>query len=147
MNYLYILCAFVVGAILTVQAGVNIRLTVRLDSPTLATLASFVIGSVALLAYCLAARIPWPTTSRLATVPWWAWTGGLLGAVYVAGTVILAPRLGAAVFMGLLVAGQMLVALLMDQFGLIGFPVRPVNLTRLFGAALLVAGVVLMQRR
>lgn len=147
MSWLFVILAFVGGAILTVQVGVNTQLRERLDSPLLATLASFAIGTVALLAYGLTVRVPWPTTSRLAAVPWWAWTGGLLGAVYVAGTVVIAPRLGAAVFFGLVVAGQMLVALLMDHFGLIDFPERSVNLTRLLGAALLVAGVVLMQMR
>ncbi len=37
----------------------------------------------------------------MAGAPWWAWTGGLCGALYVAGTLFFAARLGAGVFTAL----------------------------------------------
>jgi transporter family-2 protein len=72
--------------------------------------------------------------------------GGLLGAVYVLTTIILAPKLGAATLIAAVVAGQMMASLILDQYGLVGFPVHPVSALRLLGAALVIAGVVLVQR-
>jgi len=56
------------------------------------------------------------------------------------------PRIGAATLLGVSVAGQMLVSLLLDHYGLIGYPVHPVSAWRIVGAALLLAGVWLIQR-
>jgi len=83
----------------------------------------------------------------VATVPTWAWFGGLLGATYVAATTVLGPKLGAASFLALTLAGQMVAALLVDHFGVIGFPQSPLTPTRLLGTALLVVGVLLIMRR
>jgi transporter family-2 protein len=146
MNWLFLLFAFVAGGLLAVQAGVNGQLGSRLGQPMLATLASFAIGTLVLILYVVAARTPWPEVRTMTRYPWWIWTGGLLGIVYVLATVILAQRLGAAVFISLVVAGQMVVSLLLDHYGLIGFPERPITANRLLGAALLGVGVVLMRR-
>jgi transporter family-2 protein len=74
------------------------------------------------------------------------WTGGVIGAVYVTLTVILVPRLGPALMFGTIVAGQMLAALVLDHYGLLGVPTHPVNVGRLVGALLLIAGVVMIRR-
>ncbi len=78
--------------------------------------------------------------------PWWVWTGGLLGAVFVVTTAALAPTLGAATLLSIAVAGQMTFALLLDHYGLVGFTVRPLSPWRIVGAALVVAGVVLIRK-
>jgi transporter family-2 protein len=72
--------------------------------------------------------------------------GGLLGAFYVTVVAFLAPRLGVAATLGLAVAGQMLAALALDRAGALGLDVRPITGARALGAALLVAGVVLVRR-
>ncbi|MBK6350865.1 MAG: DMT family transporter [Proteobacteria bacterium] len=73
--------------------------------------------------------------------------GGLLGAVYVASVTILGPRLGGMTMVALVIAGQLMVALVVDQFGILGYPQIAVTPTRLLGAALLLAGAVLVMRR
>ncbi len=73
------------------------------------------------------------------------YAGGLLGAVYVVGVIALAPRLGALLTFALVIAGQLLASLLLDHLGLL-YPRHPVNLPRLLGALLLLAGVVLIRR-
>ena len=73
--------------------------------------------------------------------------GGLLGAVYVASATVLGPRLGAAALLAFPQTGQMLAALLVDHYGIIGFPQSPLTPSRVLGAALLVAGVLLIMRR
>ena len=114
--------------------------------PEWAALVNFVVGLVALCGWLAATRAAWPTGAAVARAPWWAWTGGLLGAFYVTAVVLLTPRLGVATTLALGVAGQMAAALVMDHFGLLGLSVRPVTPGRVAGAALLVAGVVLIRR-
>jgi len=78
--------------------------------------------------------------------PWYLWIGGLLGVIYLTATIILAPLLGAATMIGLIIAGQMLASITLDHFGLVGFPVHPLSFWRVFGAIFLIIGVVLIQR-
>jgi len=74
-----------------------------------------------------------------------SWSGGIFGAIYIAVSILLIPRLGAAMVIALIVAGQMLGSLVFDHFGLLGVPMHPASLPRLLGAALLVGGVVLLR--
>jgi transporter family-2 protein len=82
---------------------------------------------------------------QLAEAPWWAWTGGVIGAIYIVATIVLIPRVGVGVVIALAVAGQRVGALLIDQFGLFGLPVRQISPLRAVGVALLVSGAVLVR--
>ena len=66
-------------------------------------------------------------------MPWWAWTGGLSGAVYGLAAVIFASQLGAATLTSLVVAGQLMASVIFDHFGWIGFDVHPAGLGRILG--------------
>ena len=90
-------------------------------------------------------RAPLPALAALGALPWWAWFGGALGALYVALSIIVIPKLGAAALFAFIVAGQMLASLLLDHIGAFGLPIQELNLWRLSGALLLVAGVVLIR--
>jgi len=146
MSYWPHLVAALVGAGLTVQVGMNATVRLASGSAVLAAIVNFVVGLTALVVVALASGARWAPGSS-ATIPAWAWFGGLLGAVYVASTTVLGPRLGAAALLALTLAGQMLAALIVDHYGVIGFPQSPVTPSRLLGAALLVAGVLLIMRR
>jgi bacterial/archaeal transporter family-2 protein len=146
MQGLYYLLGLGVGAGLIVQIGMNSRLRALLGSPVTAALVSFVVGSLALALYLLAARTPLPARAQWAQVPLWAWFGGVLGAFYVASSVIVGPRLGAATLLALVVLGQLLTSLLVDHYGWLGFPQHPLTLTRFAGGALLFAGMLLITR-
>lgn len=143
MTYWPYLLAIVVGAGLTLQVGMNATIGTTVGSPLLASVLNFVIGTVALGAVALAsgARLA-PGTA--ATVPAWAWLGGLFGAAYVASVTVLGPRLGAVALLALVLLGQMAAALVVDHFGIVGFPEHAISLSRLVGVVLLVAGVVLV---
>jgi transporter family-2 protein len=146
MNYWPQLLAVLVGAGLTVQVGMNATVRFAIGSPVLAAIVNFVVGLGALALVAVASGARWAPGSA-AAVPAWAWFGGLLGAAYVAATTGLGPRLGAAAMLALTLAGQMVAALLVDHYGVIGFPQSPVTPARLLGAALLVVGVLLIMRR
>lgn len=146
MVWLYLLVCLVAGALMPLQAGVNAQLARWVGHPVTASLVSFAVGTLALLAYTLTLRPQLPAHSSLADAPWWVWVGGLLGAVFVTAAAAFAPRLGAATFISVTIAGQVLVSVLLDHFGVVGFAARPVTALRLVGALLLVAGVMLIRK-
>jgi bacterial/archaeal transporter family-2 protein len=140
-----LLLAVVAGALLPVQAGVNAQLRVTLGNPVAATLVSFLVGTVGLGLVVLGARIPLQLGPGLGRAPWWHWTGGLLGAVYVALIIVLAPRLGAATLIAAVVAGQMVASLALDHWALVGFPLHPLSPQRVLGVLLVIGGVALVR--
>lgn len=144
MKFLLPMIALGSGAALAVQVGMNNMLRARIGHPILAALASFGIGLAALCGIVLVSRPAWPDRSQLLGSPWWAWGGGLVGAVYVASAAAFASRLGAASWLGLIVTGQIVASLVMDHYGLVGFPYRPITLWKVAGAVLMLAGVTMV---
>ena len=143
--WLYILLAIAAGFCLPSQAGINAQLNLWSRSAILTATISFAVGTIGLAIYTLILRTPWPTGAGIARHPWWIWSGGLLGAFLVASTVVLAPKLGAASMISLIVAGQMLSSIVLDHFGWIGYPIHPINVFRMLGVVLLLGGVVLIR--
>jgi transporter family-2 protein len=141
----YLLFAIAAGAVIPFQAGVNAQLAHWVDSPVRAAFVSFLVGTIALLVVAAFVRKPLPPVGRLADAPWWVWVGGLLGAFYVVGSVVTAPKLGAATLIAAVVAGQLLSSLVVDQFGWVGFEEHAVTPGRLIGIALVAVGVVLVR--
>ncbi|HET7599513.1 MAG TPA: DMT family transporter [Gemmatimonadales bacterium] len=141
-----LLLAFGAGVLLPVQAGINADLGRVLGSSLGAALASFLIGTVGLAVGLLLHGAGASSSHAWARSEWWQWSGGLLGALYVVATIVLAPRLGAATLIATVVAGQMLASLVLDQYGLVGFPLHPATWPRLLGAALVMGGVILIRR-
>ena len=133
------------GMLVAAQAGVNARLARHLGDPFMAAFVSFAVGTLALALALLLRRPALPAAGALAAVPAWAWVGGLLGAFFVTVAVLAAPRVGAVTLVALVVAGQFLASLLLDHFGLLGFPERAVSWGRLAGVGLLVAGAALVR--
>lgn len=146
MSLLLFVFAMVAGVLLPTQAGINAQLAKNLGHPLLAASVSFALGTLALLLFTLAFHIPLPEISRAMQAPWYFWLGGLLGVIYLTATIILAPLLGAATMIGLIVAGQMLASITLDHFGLVGYPVHPLGFWRAVGAIFLIAGVAIIQR-
>jgi bacterial/archaeal transporter family-2 protein len=134
------------GAFIAVQAPINAELSRGLGMPVAAAAASFVAGAIvlasisALLVGTQGVSIAWR-----APQPWMFVAGGCLGAAYVTIALILTPRLGAAATMAFIVAGQLLAGMLVDRLGLLGVAVREISLGRIAGAALLLAGAVLIR--
>lgn len=143
---LLVLLGLLAGAGLPLQAGINSAMRTYAGGPIWAALVNFVVGGVGLALFLLLQRSPVPSLGALGRAPWWSWTGGLLGAVFVSSAVVLTPRLGVAVTLSLIVGGQMAGALLLDRLGAFGVVARELTAGRLLGAALVVAGVVLLQR-
>jgi bacterial/archaeal transporter family-2 protein len=141
-----LLLAIGAGVLLPVQAGINAQLRSAVGSPLAAGLVSFLVGTVGLGAVALLLGAPMTLRPAWTSAPWWYWIGGLIGATYVVASIVLAPRLGAATMVAAIVAGQMIASVLLDQYGLLGFPIHPISGVRVLGAILVMGGVILVQR-
>ena len=145
MNLLSFLLAFAIGCVIPLQAAINNQLKLQIGGSTLlAALVSFAVGTLALATLALLTGQRWQGLSSLGNLAWWQLTGGLMGALFVFGTTLLAPRIGVAAMLSLIITGQMLLSLLFDRFGWLGLAVREVSPPRLLGGLLVVAGVLLV---
>ena len=143
---LAICLAALAGAGIAVQSGTNAVLGRMLGHPMWASFWQFAAGTVLIVVIMIAVRVPAPAFAvTAATGPWWVWIGFFTGAFFVVAGLSLSPVIGVGGFIAALVAGQMIAALLLDHFGLVGLAVRPLTLARGVGAALVIAGVVLIQ--
>jgi len=145
-SYLYILIALLAGAMMPTQAATNNKMAVVVESPILAALLSFLVGTIALFAYALLTGESISNLGLAKNAPPIAWVGGLLGAFFVAAAVTLVPRLGVAMTFSLIIAGQMIVTLIIDHFGLLGVPVKELSFARIAGILLITSGVILIRR-
>lgn len=142
---LFLLMALLAGISVPTQAGINAQLGLWTRSPVLAATVSFAVGTLTLILYALATRIPLPSLATAGNHPWWVWIGGALGAFFVTATIILVPKLGATTMVTTVLAGQMVASLLLDHFGGLGYPLHPISLGRIAGVLLVGAGVWLIK--
>lgn len=147
MHYAAMIATALIGASLAVQIGLNATMRQHVGSPQAAALINFAVGTLALSLIVLLSRGSLPLLAHAGNAPWWTWVAGLLGAMFIASSTLLGPLIGGATFLAILVGGQMITALAIDHYGVLGFPVRPVDGWRLAGALLVVAGVFLLARR
>jgi len=145
-NGLPIVAGTAAGVAFVIQQAVNARLRSDLGSPWWAGFISYAGGTLVMALAIVVLRERWTLADPALRAPWWAWTGGFFGAIYIAVSIVLVPRLGTATVVALIVAGQMLSSVAFDNFGVFGVPRVPIDLSRVAGAALLVAGVILIRR-
>ena len=142
----FIILAVLAGMMMPTQAAINNKLAGYVESPILSAFISFAIGTLALFFYILATGVPLGNLANAKNAPAIAWLGGILGAFFVASAVILVPKIGVALTFSLIIVGQMLVTLLIDHFGWLGVPEKPISLIRVLGVTLITIGVVLIRK-
>jgi transporter family-2 protein len=139
METLFVPLSLVAGGLLAVQAGANAQLSKATGSPFVATTIQVVIAGTLLLAVAAATGTVLAFGS-LPAVPWWHATGGIATAIYVASTILLFPRLGAVVTVGLFIAGQMLASLVLDTSGALSVPQQVPQPVEIIGVLAVFAG-------
>ena len=134
----------VAGALQAWGPPMNGALRKSLENPWLASIISFlpIVALLMVLWFCL--PTPMPTAKGIAAMPWWAPLGGLLGAFAVIMGLLFVDKIGAGPFAGLTITANILMSLLIDQFGLFGMEQHSLNVWRILGGALMTAGIVLI---
>jgi transporter family-2 protein len=145
VNVVFYLLIVGAGVSLAFQQILNANLRIELGSAWWAGFISYLVGTLAMLAVAVASGGPWLSATIAARTSWVSWTGGMFGAIFIATTILMVPRFGAATVLALIVVGQMFGSLTFDHFGLLGIPQHPANPIRFAGAAFLILGVVLIR--
>lgn len=142
---IWIALAFLAGAFLPIQAGLNAKLGKAAESPVYASMLSFVIGALGLISYIIITKqsVSW---SGIREAPAYVWIGGLLGAFYVTVTVLAFPKLGPGLTFGLVIAGQMIISVLLEHFNILVNQQSSISLMKLLGVLLVIAGVIIIRK-
>ncbi len=145
MTVLVFLTALLAGIANPFQSGLNAELNKQLGKPIWAALFIYISALAALLLFQAFARQPFPT-DKIASVPWWAWLGGLVSILSTVIALTLAQRMGSGIFTGATLTASVITSVLLDHFGLIGFKQHTAGPGRITGCALLIAGLWLIAR-
>ena len=129
------------GAVMAFQGPINAALRIHVGVFE-SSLVSFGVGTVALIAIVAVAGKGNLLAVRQA--PPWQLLGGLIGVVFVTVSLLAVPKIGVPGMIVAALAGQMAAALLIDRYGWVGVPARPIDPTRIAGVALLIVSVVLI---
>jgi len=145
-TFLLALLALAVGTLFPMQTAANAQLARGVGGSIAATLISFTAGWIFLVAINAAVFRQFPSVSDISRTPLYLLLiGGAIGAVFLSVNVLLAPRLGSAATLCLVIAGQLIGALTIDRLGLFGFPFRDLSPGRLVGVGLVFAGALLVR--
>lgn len=145
MNAIYLALAIGLGGLISMQPAINANIAAKLGGPLSAAICSIAISLamvVATWAVMGRGEMAW---SKIPTLPWWALIGGAGGALFVLGGVMVAPKLGVAMFFICIVLGQMIGASIIDQVGAFGLQSHSITWSRALGILLVIAGATLTQ--
>lgn len=142
---LQIAAAVAIGVSLSLQAPINAVMARMLGSAMLSATISIAISLVAILSLWLTWGEAGGNFGEFRSLPWWVVIGGIIGVIFVAGGIVLAPAMGMALFFVCVVSGQLLGSTIVDQIGAFGLPVQPVSITRVVGIGLVLLGAALVQ--
>ncbi len=134
------------GALQTCGAAMNAQLFRSVENKWLANVISFTLILAFFICVFAIFPTPMPKVENLAKMPWWVPLGGLVGAAQVFAGLTLVDKVGAGPFVALTVTAALLMSLVLDHFGWFHMPVHAINIWRVFGALLMVGGIVLITR-
>lgn len=133
------------GSFLAIGSAANARLRKTLHSPIAAAAVNFLVGFSVLTGLMTLGLFQSPNVQQFSTVPWWAFLGGILGAAFVSLNTLTVPNLGLTATTLAVVCSQMIMSLVVDQFGWFGVPAHPLSVSRLFAIILLIVAIALTQ--
>lgn len=137
--------AALAGAFIPVMAILNGRLGKSMGEALHASVILFGVGFLFCLTVALVLTKSLPHATDLANAKPIEYLGGFIVGFYVISATLLAPRIGLANFIVCAVSAQIIISVVIDHYGLLGATIRPVNITRLIGVGLLIAGIIVTQ--
>lgn len=145
MGLFGVVFAILAGAANPFQSATNAELNKQMAQPVWAGLTVYVTGLIGMAIVLAFARQPFPA-GRLSGMHWWAWMGGLISILSTMAGLILAQKMGSALFTGLSLTASVVTSVLLDQFGLVGMRQHTASPGRLVGCGLLIAGIWLVAK-
>lgn len=136
------LAAFATGAFVPLQLVFNGQLGGVTRNAFTASLIVFFTGFLVLAVIIAVMRPNMPILSELASAPKTVWLGGVIATGYIVAIVIITPRLGVGLTTGLILVGQLCMALALDHIGAFGTPQHSLGIGRAVGLSLMIAGIV-----
>jgi len=141
----WIVIVLLAGAFLPLQAGLNNKLGKAIDSPVYASMFSFIVGAIAMILYVILTRQT-ADLKVIPQVPYYVWIAGILGGFYVTIIILAFPKLGPGLTFGLVVAGQMSASIFFEHKNILVAQQSPVSFMKIFGVALIIAGVIVIRK-
>lgn len=126
-------------------AGRMNNVSFEIGSPWWARFFSYLGGTLVMFIMILLIKEPFMPANLTLKGSLWSWTGGLFGAIYIAISILLLPRLGIFTVVTLIVVGQLLTSVMFDHFGIMNVPLQPLSVTRCIGAEFLITGAILIR--
>ncbi len=146
-NVGFIIFTLLAGGGLALQAALNAKLGKGIQQPIVAGIISFLVGLGILFILSATGAMGRIKVAGIGEVPWWAWFGGVFGAVFVVVALVGVSKIGTAVLLACAVSGQIVVGLLLDTMGWLGVEKVPLSGWRIGGALLLITGVIIMGKK
>ncbi|MEP7258048.1 MAG: DMT family transporter [Flavitalea sp.] len=147
MKILFYFLPLMAGVAMSIQSGINSQLRLSLQHPFFAAFISFFTGSIALAFILFFSKQSLPDWSVYSGISGYKFLGGLLGVFIVTVALVSVQEIGAANMFVLIVAGQLITAVLMDHFGILGMKTSPINMQKTIGILLLVAGAYIVNKK
>jgi transporter family-2 protein len=139
---IYIGCAFLMGMTMSIYLPMNSSVSRHLGSSLAASVTFFTVALVtSILIFLLFGELG--AISKIRNVPIYLYLTGFISAFMVIGTTFLIPNVGARKFFLLLIAGQVVMAIIVSHFGMLESPQDPISIKKLIGAALVVGGAII----
>jgi bacterial/archaeal transporter family-2 protein len=144
--------SYLIFATWSVLAGAGIPLIGTLNSgvarsvgnPFAATAIMFTMAAIVAFGFTFP-LYGHPTVAQLGSAPPISYGAGLLIGFYGLSATIIIPRFGAASFIAYILIAQLLTSAVVDQFGLFGMARRPIDISKLVGLVVIVAGIAVME--
>lgn len=147
MNNIFYLLALGAGLLLPMQIAFNNKLTHYSGNPVTSSFISFSVGTIVLLLYSITQFSSFQKSlHQVGQAPGYAWLGGLVGAFYIISTIVASPKIGLALFLALVIGGQLVTSVIVDHFGLLGATVKPVTSLKGIGLLLVFTGILLLKK-
>lgn len=136
--------AMLMGAAISVYLPMISQSARIMGHPTMGNVPFFGIAFLTSIVIALASGIRPADFVRAAEVPAWLFLAGVVSALMIIGSVYLIPRIGTGAFFVLMVTGQIVFGVVINQFGLLGVPVQPITLFKSIGVLLVITGAAIV---
>lgn len=133
------------GCLIALQAVTNGILNAKMASVLWSAAILFGLGFTALLLLALVFEPYHPVMSNLKGVPVWSLVGGLVVGCYLLTITSIAPKLGVPLALLAVILGQIVFAMLIEHFGLLGVSVHAITMKKIIGLALVTSGIYLIR--